>query len=202
MWWGLAYLSRCTNGLQRACESTMSCLYTVQRVSFLADKWSYRWVGGWTPLADTNIGDVGAASVICAQNFAFSVLVHLWNAACMEMNKPWATACCVIFMLSHQMEKKIVLYKLLKNKLGNASKACINVDVLHGQALVSDIQNKARELQLFWWAASSYESAIDDLFSHSSADKAEVCAFSCAESKSWHCCMLTHRWLGRCGQCG
>lgn len=100
------------------------------------------------------------------------------------------------------MEKKIVLYKLLKNKLGNASKGCINVDVLHGQALVSGIRNKACELQLFWWAASSYESAIDDLLSRSSADKAEVFAFPCAKTKSWHCCMLTRRWLGRCGQCG
>lgn len=77
MWWGLAYLSRCTNGLQCAGESTMSCLYTVQRVSFLADKWSYRQVGGWTPLADTNIDNVGAASVICARNFAFSIPVYL-----------------------------------------------------------------------------------------------------------------------------
>lgn len=62
-------------------------------------------------------------------------------------------------------------------------KGCINVDVLHGQALVSDIRNKACELQLFWWAASSYESAIDDLFSRSSADKSEVFAFPCAETK-------------------
>lgn len=175
MWWGLAYLSRCTNGLQRACESTMSCLYTVQRVSFLADKWSYRRVGGWTPLADTNIGNVGAASVICAQNFAFSIPVHLWNAACIEMNKPWATACFVIFMFNQQMEEHyILLYKLR-----NASKGCINVDALQGQGLVSDIWNKARELQLFWCAVSSYESTIDALLSRSSVGKAEVCAFPC-----------------------